>query len=286
MVNLLFIEIPIIILAILCLPTIIKDKYKLKIFLLALVYATIFENLNILLSEGKAGGYFYNPNFLLFLFDTPLFVIISWALIILSSMLISNNLPIKEKFKPFSDALLILAIDLSVDVVAIRHNLWFWNEYSLNEGFFGIPANNFIGWLLVAFVFCLAFRLLENSRYKEKIFLHSILPFISYAGFLFLFYFATFTEQALRLDKFTELFLVLFLVILFLTITLIEKTKKKTKAENKQLISIIRIPFHFYAFMGIFTLKLYNEWLILNIVLFVLIVDLIINYFTKQKSYK
>lgn len=280
MTNLLFIEIPIIILFLIYLPSIIKDKYKLRIFLLALVYAAIFENFNIMLSEGKTGGYHYNPNFLLFVFDTPLFVIISWALIILSSMLISNNLQIKEKFRPFSDSLLILAIDLSVDVVAIRHNLWSWNDYSFNEGFFGVPANNFIGWLLVAFVFCLIFRTVEKTKMQKKLFSYFIIPVSSYIAFLFLFYFVNFIEQALKLNKFTELYLILIMIIIFLALSFIGRTSKKPKAENNLLISLLRIPFHFYAIAGLMTLKLYTEWPILFITLLVLFIDIAIHFYS------
>ena len=118
--NFLVIESFIIILYFLVLYFIRKDKRKVKIITLATIFAIIFENFNIYLSKNDIGGYFYNTNFLFYVFDTPLFVILSWGLIILSAMLITDRLKIKNKFKPFIDAVLVLSIDLSVDTIAIR----------------------------------------------------------------------------------------------------------------------------------------------------------------------
>ncbi len=282
-----FIEISIFILFSLCLPLIIYDKYKLRIVLLSVIYAAIFENLNIMFSEGQVGGYYYNTEFLLFILDTPLFVILSWSLIILSGMLISDNLKIKEKFKPFSDAIFVLLIDLSVDAVAIRHKLWFWNEYSLTEGFFGVPANNFIGWLLVGFTFSLFFRKINNSRYKNKYLLLIIVPIISYITFLFLFYFVELIESILNLNKSSQLFIVLFLLIIFAKIGLNGLRFGIQEHKDYFLISLIRIPFNLYAFLGLITLKVYNQAPFLFLVaLFVLVIDAAAYFISKQKYYK
>ena len=95
--NILFVEIIVTLLFILTLFFIRKDKFKIKILTLAFIFAIIFENLNIILSKNTVGGYFYNSEFIVFIFHTPLFVILAWSLIILSAILISNKLPSTPK---------------------------------------------------------------------------------------------------------------------------------------------------------------------------------------------
>ncbi|MEK6947761.1 MAG: carotenoid biosynthesis protein [Nanoarchaeota archaeon] len=279
--NFYLIEVFIIILYFLTLFLIRKDKYKVKILSLATIFAIIFENFNIYLSRNDVGGYFYNTNFIFYAFDTPLFVILSWGMIILSAMLISDKLKIKEKYKPFIDAVLVLSIDLSVDTIAIREKLWFWNQYRLTEGFFGVPANNFIGWLLVAFVFCYVFRYLQEKKIKNELTYYAI-PVISYVIFLFLFYFVDFIEKIFKLTKFTELYLVLGLIVLFIIVGTLGFDKRKTKRENNYLIHLIRIPFHIYAFYGLITMRIENEWILWITAIVVLLVDIVLTLRTKR----
>ncbi|KHO54135.1 MAG: hypothetical protein QT09_C0006G0055 [archaeon GW2011_AR18] len=281
--NFLVIEVFIIILYFLILFLIRKDRYRVKILSLATIFAIIFENFNIYLSKNEVGGYFYNTNFMFYAFDTPLFVILSWGMIILSAMLITDKLNIKNKYKPFIDAILVLSIDLSVDVIAIREKLWYWNQYSLTEGFFGVPANNFIGWLLVAFVFCYVFRYLQEKNSKNELIYYTI-PVISYLIFLFLFYLVDFIEKIFRLTKFTELYLLLGLIVLFIIVGTLGSEKRKTKNRNDYLIHLIRIPFHIYAFYGLMTMKIENEWILWITALLVLGADITLT--VNKKSYK
>ena len=284
--NFYLIEVFIMILYFLTLFLIRKERYKVKILSLATIFAIIFENFNIYLSRNDVGGYFYNTNFIFYVFDTPLFVILSWGLIILSAMMITDKLNIKNKYKAFIDAVLVLSIDLSVDAVAIREKLWFWNDYRLTEGFFGVPANNFIGWLLVAFVFCYIFRYLQEKKIKNEL-VHYAMPIISYVIFLFLFYFIYFIERIFRLTKFTELYLVLGLIVLFIIVGTLGSEKRKTKKEKNYLIHLIRIPFHSYAFYGLITMKITNEWILWITAIVVLGIDIVLMLRkTNKKSYK
>lgn len=52
-----------------------------------------------------------------------------------------------------SDAALAVLLDISFDATAIRHNFWFWHGVKLDEAWFGVPAGNFFGWLLVSLCF-------------------------------------------------------------------------------------------------------------------------------------
>lgn len=106
-----------------------------------------------------AGGYHYHPqSWFMVLGDVPLYIPLAWGFIISTSMRLTDQLGIKAWARPFADALLALLIDASLDAVAIRLKFWYWHGVSLDDAFFGVPADNFLGWLLVTFTFSLLTR--------------------------------------------------------------------------------------------------------------------------------
>lgn len=120
----------------------------------------------LLLEQGDIaifGSYAYNPEFFLRIGSVPLAIALAWAMIITSSMFMSDRLGIPAHWAPFSDAVFAILLDLSLDAVAIRQGLWHWN-IPLNAGFFGVPAGNYYGWLFVAFGFSLWTRRLRAHR--------------------------------------------------------------------------------------------------------------------------
>jgi Carotenoid biosynthesis protein len=109
----------------------------------------------LLLEQGDIkifGSYAYNQAFFLKLGSVPLAIALAWAMIITSSMFMSDRLGIPPRLAPFADAVFAILLDLSLDAIAIRQGLWHWN-IPLNAGFFGVPAGNYYGWLFVAFGF-------------------------------------------------------------------------------------------------------------------------------------
>ena len=109
----------------------------------------------LLLEQGDItifGSYAYNQGFFIKLGSVPLAIALAWAMIITSSMFMSDRLGIPARLAPFADAVFAIVLDLSLDAIAIRQGLWHWN-IPLNAGFFGVPAGNYYGWLFVAFGF-------------------------------------------------------------------------------------------------------------------------------------
>jgi uncharacterized membrane protein len=109
----------------------------------------------LLLEQGDIkifGSYAYNQGFLIKLGSVPLAIALAWAMIITSSMFMSDRLGIPARLAPFADAVFAILLDLSLDAIAIRQGLWHWN-IPLSAGFFGVPAGNYYGWLFVAFGF-------------------------------------------------------------------------------------------------------------------------------------
>ncbi|HET9848871.1 MAG TPA: carotenoid biosynthesis protein [Candidatus Dormibacteraeota bacterium] len=120
----------------------------------------------LLLEQGDIaifGSYAYNSEFFFRLGSVPLAIALAWAMIITSSMFMSDRLGIPAHWAPFSDAVFAVLLDLSLDAIAIRQGLWHWN-IPLSAGFFGVPAGNFYGWLFVAFGFSLWTRRLRAHR--------------------------------------------------------------------------------------------------------------------------
>lgn len=109
----------------------------------------------LLLEQGDItifGSYAYNQGFFIKLGSVPVAIALAWAMIITSSMYMSDRLGISPRLAPFVDAVFAIVLDLSLDAIAIRQGLWHWN-IPLDAGFFGVPAGNFYGWLFVAFGF-------------------------------------------------------------------------------------------------------------------------------------
>lgn len=155
-------------------------------FLGGVIYSLIFEHYNMLRTVGGRGGYHYHPNSWIMLWgDVPLYIPLAWGFILLTSLRLTDKLHLKPWARPFSDALLALLLDLSLDVVAIRLKFWYWHDVGLNDAFFGVPADNFLGWLLVTFTFSLFTRLIFTDRkariYADNAYLPAIaLPFLQW----------------------------------------------------------------------------------------------------------
>lgn len=131
-------------------------------------YALIFEHFNMLRYAHVQGGYHYHAASWLFLGDVPLYIPLAWAFIVSTSFALTDRLKLRPSARPFCDALLALLIDLSMDAVAIRLNFWVWHGVGLRDAFFGVPADNFLGWLLVTFTYSFLTRFLWRKEVEER----------------------------------------------------------------------------------------------------------------------
>lgn len=135
------------------------------------LYAVVFEHFNMLRYAHVRGGYYYHPASWLFIWnDVPLYIPLAWAFIVSTSRALTDEIVVQKWAKPFCDALLALLIDLSLDVIAIRLHFWTWRGIGWNDAFFGVPADNFLGWLLVTFTFSLLTRALWDRDVWQRIF--------------------------------------------------------------------------------------------------------------------
>ncbi len=134
------------------------------------LFAIIFEHLNVVRFAHVRGGYSYHPaSWFQIAGDTPLYVPLAWGYILATSRTLTDRLRLKFWARPFCDALLTLLIDTSLDVVAIRLHFWSWRGIGRREGFFGVPADNFLGWLLVSLSFSILVRGLDSPYFARSV---------------------------------------------------------------------------------------------------------------------
>ncbi len=253
-----------------------KDKDMLLFFISSTFYAILFENMNILFSSNSPGGYFYNKEFLLFIFDLPVFVALAWSIIIYTSIKIARSLNIKAESIPFAAALIVLLVDLAIDVVAIRLNYWTWIGYSFKDGYFGVPAGNFLGWLLVSFAW---FFFDQKIRFKKQWVKYLFLPFLSYFAFLTLFIFVTYFNALLNFDKTKEFISLLIIITIFLFSIKIGANSQKTDL----MIYLLRAPFYLFGLFFLIEKKMYEESIFLLLLsIFFIIIE--ISIFLGEKS--
>lgn len=129
----------------------VSSRQGVSVLLSAALFAWLFEDLNVLQATGR-GAYSYNSRFV-FLDQVPLFIVLAWAVILWTAMRLTDTLPLRLPARIAADATLAVLLDLSFDATAIRHFFWWWHGVGFDEAWFGVPAGNFFGWLLVSLSF-------------------------------------------------------------------------------------------------------------------------------------
>ncbi len=262
-------EIAISLIFIFCIYHARKSLLDIYLIFLALIYAVIFENLNVILSAGNTGGYYFSTQFNMFTGHLPLMVALIWAILIYITYSFVNSINIKDNRKAFADAFIITLIDLAIDPVASRMGLWAWIGYGPRDGFFGVPGNNFLGWLLVTFIFMLMFRFIEKKKLNKLLLL--LLPVVSYIIFIIVSFSGAVFERFFKFSKITELlsFFVIYLVFLFMI-----KKDKNGKINEVTLFYTIRSIF--YLFFIYFIIYFKMDFIILLNFLIILTIELLI----------
>ncbi len=179
----------------------------------AALYAWLFENLNVRRGGGR-GAYHYNEHFSLFIDQVPLFIMLAWAVILWTAMrltdaassaiarheyscggMISNRAAWRDGVRRVaSDAALAVFLDISFDATAIRYGFWFWHGVEFDQAWFGVPAGNFFGWLLVSLCFSGLTRALSSLFTPHVVQRRIAAPGFSAHGF---------ATRVLRLENFT-----------------------------------------------------------------------------------
>ena len=110
-----------------------------------------------LVSIRQLHAYTYGQ-FTLMVLEVPVVIGLGWGIFIYGARLFSDATSLPEWARPILDALLVLAIDLAMDPVAIRLGMWDW-RMDLRSNYFGVPHGNFWAWFWVVFSFSTGLRL-------------------------------------------------------------------------------------------------------------------------------
>ncbi len=137
---------------------------KLDFLVHASIFAFIFENLNVLFFSNSVSGYFYSGEFLMYLLEVPLFIILSWGILLLGAHLVSLKLHMSKVSRVFFVSFFVALIDFVVEGISVNMGYWVWTGASGGSSVFGsIAAANFVGWLGVCFGFILCYEYLSKK---------------------------------------------------------------------------------------------------------------------------
>lgn len=226
------------------------------------------------------GGYYYSSQFIFDIYKVPLFIILSWGIIILNAYLIATRLTNKVA-KLFLIPILVLMVDLALEFFAVKNGYWTWIGYETTQGLFGVPTSNFISWMLITIflVFC-------YEELKEK----WIVPIAAYI----LFVMAATAENAvvsmMGIDINQQINIIWVMVIVFAAMTItLWNVKPKEQVETRYATVAIISSLMFYLFSA-FMLFMDTEFAktIWPILVYTYIIELvvIIAVYYKKRSLK
>lgn len=125
------------------------------------------------------GNYQYGENLGFKLFGVPLMICVNWAVLTVVTADIAKRLTKNIWFSAFLGATLMTALDLIIEVSAPRFDFW---EFEGGN----VPVQNYIGWLITAFVAHLGYQTLNASSNKLISWHVFIAIVVFFAVFLFL----------------------------------------------------------------------------------------------------
>jgi uncharacterized membrane protein len=151
-------------------------RHALTFLALATLISLAFEAVGVA-TGAVYGPYHYTDSLGPRLFDVPLAVPLSWFMVIYPSYALANYLAdgrVTSKPRPglarliglaALSALTMTAWDLAVDPQMVIYGHWVWH---VEGAYFGIPVQNFVGWLATTLTIYLAYRALE-ARWPPRL---------------------------------------------------------------------------------------------------------------------
>ena len=202
--------------------------------------------------------------------DIPFWIGVGWSVIIYSSRLFTDRLGFSLLVAAAIDSLLALNIDLTMDVTAYRLHMWDWGWTSmqmdpLNSQWFGIPYNNYFGWLMVIFLYSYFSRLLEarvrGNRFMQVLYYIFVMLLSITISEIILFSYFKYIVNFLQGIGILSLTRLLGLIFIILAIIIAGRKKRKTTITEKLSLPGWIVPawFHGYFFIWFFLAGFNNE---------------------------
>jgi hypothetical protein len=115
--------------------------------------------------------YFYDPT-PFSLLGVPLSIAAGWGMIIYACMRTSDAIGLVPWARPFLDSLLAVVIDLGMDAVACRLNIWTWTFHPAlgrwERDWFGVPFGNFYAWIFVVLFYSALMRAFRKRAIARR----------------------------------------------------------------------------------------------------------------------
>lgn len=219
--------------------------------------------------------------------NIPVNIGIGWGIIIYTARLFSDSLGLPIWSRPAMDALLALNVDLSMDVVAYRLNMWHWGwEFlpaqpnPLTSEWFGVPYANFVGWLLVVCFYSAFARLLLRRLAKQhrpgqqwlRLIVSTVVAIILAQASLFVSllllpgWFARLRDALLPFPIAAYAILMLVIIIVFIGMVIIGFRRRQAPIEpdDHPVIWLTPLYFHIYFTIWLFAAGFHQEtfWLL------------------------
>lgn len=95
----------------------------------------------------------------------PIWVVLGWGFVVYVAMQTTARLNIAWYLKPGIDALLAVNFDWLMDPLAVRLGWWVWDQPG---EFFGVPLDNFIGWMICVAGFSFSVRAARRYWFRTN----------------------------------------------------------------------------------------------------------------------
>lgn len=106
------------------------------------------------------GDYSYGLSLGTKVLNTPLMIGLNWLLLVYATGFISRKVPVIRVVRALIGALLMVALDLVIEPVAIQLDYWTWAEGD-------IPMQNYFAWFVIALVFHLLYQALRFRKSNQ-----------------------------------------------------------------------------------------------------------------------
>ena len=97
------------------------------------------------------GAYEYQKHLGPQFFGVPLMIGVNWFMLIYCCGMISEYLPVSKPIKAAGGSLLMVAMDVVIEPVAIELELWLWEASH-------VPLQNYAAWFLISYVMLIVFQ--------------------------------------------------------------------------------------------------------------------------------
>jgi uncharacterized membrane protein len=189
---------------------------------------------------GFYDGYSYGPFFIVLGPGLPLWIAVGWATIIHTAMQATDRMGLPWMTRPAAEALIALTIDLSLDPAAVALGWWTWAR----DGVFGVPLDNFEGWLWIVASFGLAARVAQRLRPDDGGARDVLGPMLAVVGAVLLVAVGQVLWDTVLRDVLGDPVVLVGMLLVFGTIALVGASRARCEAKRTWPLTVVPVVMH------------------------------------------